>query len=196
MRAGRGQQCVRRARAGARIACGSVRYCTCVSLEIEVKLRSGFYGQMTGATHLTIQPRSQLVPDLKTWGGSRSQKIRVLRSGSYSQPTGTRRQVQPRLNLRGCPPRADARWHAKKRLRARLVVAGEAQRGRATHSVLRQRRSKRLRRPAAALRKQLREQVLQESGDESDLSLESDDKSDDEEAQVVTSRPNAKCLRW
>ena len=58
-----------------------------------------------------------------------------------------------------------------------------------------QEQAARLAAKAAALRKQLGElpKDPQESHEEeSDLSLESDEESDDEEAQVVTSRPNAK----
>eukprot|EP01043_Picozoa_sp_COSAG02_P009130 COSAG02_NODE_305_length_25176_cov_30.787455_14_plen_116_part_00 len=47
----------------------STTLCTCATLEIGDVLRSGFYSQMTGATHLTVQPRSQNVPDLKSRGG-------------------------------------------------------------------------------------------------------------------------------
>ena len=47
-----------------------LQLCTCATLEIDVKLRSWFYGQMTGTTHLTVQPRSQFDVDLKSRGGS------------------------------------------------------------------------------------------------------------------------------
>ena len=55
---------------------------TCATLEIEVKLRSGFYsqiGQMTGATHLTEVPDLNVTP-ISTVRGVEIGDIRV--SGS------------------------------------------------------------------------------------------------------------------